>query len=145
MNKFAHTEEEYKKIILKLSTDEAFGIMTRQGLEYIMSGHTGAFNAIFIDFKNIRELNAIHGYEAVNHAIKGRLARLKLRGHLLARWFSGDEIVIINYKKFDHTFLKHIELTSMFGVPEYNYWHLTDINNINELAKRISVTCREKQ
>jgi GGDEF domain-containing protein len=79
-----------------LSMDPAFGIYTRQALQFLADHQPrGERLVIFLDFDRIHELNEEIGYEEVNKRIKYML-RLPMRsGDLVGRWFSGDEIVMV--------------------------------------------------
>jgi GGDEF domain-containing protein len=74
----------------KLSTDPAFGILTRPGLECRLRHMTYPLTVILIDLTDLHGLNGTLGYGAVNERVKRALSQFDTIG----RWFSGDEIII---------------------------------------------------
>ena len=96
--------ELYNETVTKLSFDSVFGILTRSGLELKMQ-NIGIFNAVFIDFEHIKEMNEKYGYEEVNKRIREKLDKLKYPDYILGRWFSGEEQVIISVEDFTIPFV----------------------------------------
>jgi GGDEF domain-containing protein len=81
------------KMLRKLTIDPAYGCLTRQGLELkYKSGH----DVIFLDLDNMHGLNEVHGYSEVDAMIARSLSATTRKGEsYAARWYSGDEIVLI--------------------------------------------------
>ena len=130
--------EKYNENIIRLSTDSVFGILNRSGLEIQMRNKNTPFNAIFIDFNNMKELNEKYGYEEVNKKIRKKLKKIKRDNYILGRWFSGDEVVAISFNDFDKSFLEVMNKLSVRGNPKFKYWMFLDQENMNELKKNIS-------
>ena len=130
--------EKYNENIIRLSTDTVFGILNRSGLEIKMRNKNTQFNAIFIDFNNMKELNEKHGYEEVNKKIRKKLKKLKRDECVLGRWFSGDEVVVISFSDFDKPFLETLNKLSVRGTPKFKYWMFLEQNNMDELKSNIS-------
>lgn len=102
--------------IKRLSIDPVFGILTRAGLNERLRKEKRSFDVLFIDFNGIHFLNQIHGYDHVNTLIKNVFKTFEFRkSDLVARWFSGDEIVIIIFE-----------------------------GNINNMLERFRMHCHEK-
>ena len=79
-----------------LSQDPDFGIMTRNAfvrLCHFMPRGVRIF--AFLDFDDLKELNNRFGYSEVNDKIRETLAIPHRRSDLIARWFSGDEVVVL--------------------------------------------------
>lgn len=92
-----HAElESVRQEVEKLSHDDAFGILTRQGLMANCRKGDPRKAVIFLDFDRIHELNHELGYENVNKRIKA-IFNLPVRSSdiRLGRWWSGDECVVL--------------------------------------------------
>jgi hypothetical protein len=88
---------ELERAIRALSWDDAFGMLTRQGLLHAASVQPrGTRPVIFLDLDGIHTLNQQIGYEEVNRRIHATFQDAGLRhSDIVGRWYSGDEIVII--------------------------------------------------
>ena len=87
--------EELERKIEYLSKDTCYGIWTRAAfLQFCEVMPRGVRAVIFLDFNRIHDLNAEVGYEEVNRRIKTTLSDFR-QSDLVARWYSGDEIVIL--------------------------------------------------
>jgi GGDEF domain-containing protein len=87
-----------QETIRLLSTDKAFGILTRNAIDLAIEDRDKPFNILFVDFNNVHNLNKILGYKRVNAIFREIFEEYK-HAHpfdLLGRYFSGDEIVIIS-------------------------------------------------
>ena len=49
----------------------------------------------FLDFDHLKQLNSKFGYAEVNNRIRRALSIKRRRSDLLARWFSGDEVIAL--------------------------------------------------
>ncbi|MEW6745923.1 MAG: hypothetical protein AB1486_24550 [Planctomycetota bacterium] len=79
-----------------LSEDADFGVLTRKAfLQICRFMPRGVRVFAFLDFDRVRELNDCLGYREVNRRIRACLSLRRRRSDLLARWFSGDELVIL--------------------------------------------------
>ena len=77
-----------------LSSDIAFGILTRPAFELAILESGQSWHLIVIDINNMHSLNRKHGYNAVNEKIKSILKNIA-RKHptgVIGRLFSGDEL-----------------------------------------------------
>lgn len=82
--------------INQLSTDPVFGMWTRNAfLQFCHVMPRGLRVVVFLDLDNLHVLNDQHGYEEVNSRIRAIFSVPFRRSDLIARWFSGDEIVIL--------------------------------------------------
>ena len=84
-----------KEIIGYLSYDKSFGILTRQALELKLK-KIKRFNSCLIDFNNLKKLNQLLGYNKVNNIIFNIFDEFKSKTTICGRWFSGDEILIVD-------------------------------------------------
>jgi GGDEF domain-containing protein len=85
-----------KKKIEELSKDEVYGIWTRSAfLQFCRVMSRGSRAVIFLDFDRIHELNGLVGYKEVDKRIRSTLDIRLRASDLIARWYSGDEIVIL--------------------------------------------------
>ena len=89
--------ENYEEIIKELCYDRAFGILTRNGLEYEIKGIKDVSNlyVVWMDFCDISKLNVIYGYEEVNKKFRELFKMFEKTDDLIGRCFSGDEIIVI--------------------------------------------------
>jgi len=85
-----------RRMLTKLSEDPHYGIYTRAALEFELPRvKSEARYLVFLDIDDCHGLNEKFGYEGVNKKVK-RCLRIRHADVLLrARWFSGDEIVVI--------------------------------------------------
>ena len=89
-------------MLLKAYTDDVYGCSTRAGL---MAGYTPTEGdaVLFLDIDGMGLMNKELGYPTVNANIKRALTTFQVRAEselragdlICARWFSGDEIVVI--------------------------------------------------
>lgn len=82
--------------VKELSWDEPFGMWTRGAfLQFCRVMPRGIKTVAFIDLDDIHSLNERHGYSEVNRRVRSTFSIPFRRSDLIARWFSGDEIVIL--------------------------------------------------
>ena len=82
--------------ISQLSMDPVFGMWTRSAfLQFSQVMPRSLRVVVFLDLDNLHKLNDQHGYEEVNRRIRAIFSIPFRRSDLIARWFSGDEIVIL--------------------------------------------------
>lgn len=88
--------EQLQEQIAQLSMDPVFGMWTRNAfLQFSHIMPRGLRVVVFLDLDNLHQLNEQYGYENVNQRIRAIFAIPFRRSDLVARWFSGDEIVIL--------------------------------------------------
>ncbi len=126
------------KIIKRLSYDKAFGILTRNALE-IEIEKLDSFNCCFIDLNNLKNLNQLMGYEKVNEKVFElfhEFAEYNQDG-LIGRWFSGDEIIIIN-PNIDRIIPQLDRIGRSIGLSFKRRFYY-DIKTLEELTKEIEL------
>jgi GGDEF domain-containing protein len=80
----------------ELSWDQPFGMWTRGALlQFCRIMPRGTRTVAFIDLDDIHSLNQSLGYAEVNRRVRSSFSIPFRRSDLVARWFSGDELVII--------------------------------------------------
>ena len=81
----------------ELSWDSAYGMWTRSAvLQFCQVLPRSRRTIVFIDLDAIHLLNRELGYTAVDARIQASFSAISLRASdLVARWYSGDEIVIL--------------------------------------------------
>lgn len=128
----------YERATEKLCSDVIFNILNRNGLEEKISQINEEFNAIFMDFNDIHDLNQLFGYEKVNSKIRRSFEVFRSDKILIGRWFSGDEMVIIypiNVK--DDVILARLsECTNAQGLS-FKYALIHQCNSLKDLKESI--------
>lgn len=82
--------------LAELSWDAPFGMLTRNAfLHACRNIQSGIHRMAFIDLDDIGELNLRIGYNEVDRLIFAAFACLRGGSDIVARWYSGDEIVIL--------------------------------------------------
>lgn len=93
---FEQELDDLRQRIVELSWDSAFGMWTRPAfLEFCRVMPRGRRVVAFIDLNHIHDLNYQFGYAEVDRRIKTTFAIPFRRSDIVARWYSGDEIVIL--------------------------------------------------
>lgn len=88
--------QELRTRVAQLSWDAAFGMWTRDAFtEFCRVMPRGTRIIAFIDLNDIHALNYQIGYTEVDQRIRATFAIPFRRSDLVARWYSGDEIVIL--------------------------------------------------
>jgi len=88
--------EGLREEVKRLNHDDAFGILTRQGLIASCTAEPGKKAVVFLDFDRIGDLNKELGYEEVNSRIKETFQQsIRQSDVLLGRWYSGDECLVL--------------------------------------------------
>lgn len=132
--------DKYEKIIEDLCYDKAFGILTRNGLEYRIPIVNDRKIIILMDFCNVSELNREYGYEVVNNKFFNLFNEFK-NNHIIGRCFSGDEIIIITEDEYliNDFKDKSNELNLDFRYSLTKYTNLE--KNIEELLCFLNMEC----
>ena len=88
--------EALEKQIEHLRWDTAFGMWTREAfLQFCQIMPRGMRILAFIDLDRIHVLNEEYGYAEVDRRVKSTFSVPFRRSDIVARWYSGDEIVIL--------------------------------------------------
>lgn len=129
--------------VAELSWDEPFGMLTRPAfLQYCYQLPGKRRWVAFIDLDNIGSLNLSHGYTEVDRRVRTVFAGFHHRQDIVARWYSGDEIVIL-FSGANNPFATMVELLSearkvelafIFQIGVWDSNVDTIENAINELA-----------
>ncbi len=94
MNNLPTDVATLQSMLLQAYTDRAYGCLTRAGLEALHQYSEGR-EVIFLDLDGMHDLNTKYGYAEVDARIAGSLAAMRSSDVICARWYSGDEIVLI--------------------------------------------------
>ena len=93
---FQEDIEELKEQIEHLRWDTAFAMWTREAfLQFCQIMPRGLRIVAFIDLDRIHVLNEEYGYSEVDRRVKSTFSVPFRRSDIVARWYSGDEIVIL--------------------------------------------------
>ncbi len=82
--------------VRELSWDSAYGMYTRPAfLQFAQVMPRGTRFVTFIDLDHIHNLDQEFGYTEVDRRIKATFSMNFRRSDVVARWYSGDEVVIL--------------------------------------------------
>jgi GGDEF domain-containing protein len=148
---FEQEIEALKGKIESLSWDDAFAMWTRSAfLHFCEVMPRGIRCVLLLDFDRIHELNARLGYRAVDERIRKTFAIPFRSSDLIARWYSGDEVVILFDGDLEGARRKMRELetsASDNGLSfrwDYDTWRV-GAESVKEVADRIGARlCRIK-
>lgn len=148
---FEQEIEELKGKIKSLSWDDAFAMWTRCAfLHFCELMPRGTRCVLLLDFDRIHEMNARLGYRAVDERIRETFSIPFRSSDLIARWYSGDEVVILFDGEIDGALRKMRELeVSARGNGlsfrwEHDSWRVGE-ESVKEVVDRIgSRLCRMK-
>lgn len=88
--------EELQRQIKDLSWDTTFGMWTRGAfLQFCQVMPRGERVVALVDLAGIHDLNDRLGYREVDRRVKAAFSMPHRRSDVVARWYSGDEIVIL--------------------------------------------------
>ena len=88
--------ESLREKVRELSWDDAYGMYTRPAfLQFSQVMPRGRRILAFIDLDDIHRLDQELGYTEVDRRIKAMFSVSLRRSDVVARWYSGDEIVIL--------------------------------------------------
>lgn len=94
--KYHDENRKLRQQVAELSWDEPFGMLTRPAfLQLCRQLPVMPRWVAFLDMNNIGSLNLAHGYTEVDRRIRALFAGFRNRQDIVARWYSGDEIVIL--------------------------------------------------
>ena len=87
---------DLRERVKELSWDTAYGMWTRGAfLQFCEVMPRGKRTIVFIDFDEVHILNKEHGYTEVDRRIQAAFSIPFRRSDVVARWYSGDEMVIL--------------------------------------------------
>lgn len=93
---FERELEAMRQQIRELSWDAIFGMWTRGAfLQFCQVMPRGRRVVVFLDLNEIHNLNERLGYNEVDRRVKAMFSMSFRRSDIVARWYSGDEIVIL--------------------------------------------------
>lgn len=102
---------ELERRIRELSWDNAFDMWTRNAfLQFCRVMPRGRRTVAFIDLDDVHGLNASLGYQEVDRRIQSAFAIPWRSSDIVARWYSGDEIVILFDNDYEGAEIKINEL-----------------------------------
>ncbi len=140
--------QELRARVAQLSWDATFGMWTRDAfLEFCRVMPRDIRLMAFIDLNDIHALNYQHGYTEVDRRIRATFAIPFRRSDLVARWYSGDEIVILfdaDRAGAEHKLSELRESAGRHGltfVSEIGEWRVGQqsvVEAINALSQRSS-------
>ena len=88
--------DELRLKVAELCWDEPFGMLTRNAfLQRCRELPRIPCRIVFIDLDDIGDLNLRYGYKEVDRRIKSIFNGFYNPKELVARWYSGDEIVVL--------------------------------------------------
>ena len=132
----------------ELSWDQPFGMWTRMAfLQFCRIMPRGTRTVIFIDLDRIHDLNSQLGYTRVDEMVKKAFDISFRRSDLVARWYSGDEIVILLDTGRDQAELKldemrksalEQELTFKYQIGSWNVGRESIQDVVNRLSSRMA-------
>ena len=140
--------KELEERVEYLSKDTAYGVWTRAAfLQFCSVMPRGLRAVIFFDFDRIHNLNDELGYAEVDRRIRSTLTLDFRASDLVARWYSGDEIVILIDGDLDiaETKIKELKANARSNGLTFKYelglWEVgkeTIEVIVNELARRLT-------
>ena len=88
--------EDLQRRVRELSWDEPFGMWTRSAfLQFCRVMPRGERTLAFVDLDDIHHLNHQLGYTEVDRRIRATFSIPFRASDIVARWYSGDELVIL--------------------------------------------------
>jgi GGDEF domain-containing protein len=135
----------------ELSWDEPFGMWTRGAfLQFCRVMPRGIKTVAFLDLDEIHSLNERLGYSEVNRKVRSTFSIPFRRSDLVARWFSGDEIVILLDCDREGAELKIAQLREsarrhgLSFTYEIGEWDVGRQSILKVIENLSSKTCRKK-
>ena len=87
---------DLERQIRDLSWDKSFDMWTKNAfLQFCSVMPRGCRAVAFIDIDDVHGLNHKHGYQEVDRRIRAMFAIPWRGGDIVARWYSGDEFVVL--------------------------------------------------
>lgn len=137
--------------VKELSWDEPFGMLTRNGfLQHCHEMKPKVRRVVFIDLDDIGDLNIKLGYTEVDRRIKSIFRCFRNSNEVVARWYSGDEIVLL-FDDLSNSMQRIRDLhntASALGVTfayETGIWRKMDGKSIDLVVNSLSArVCQKK-
>ncbi len=108
----------------ELSWDSVFGMWTRTAfLQFCRVMPRGERTVVFIDLDRIHELNREKGYAEVDRRVKAAFSIPLRSSDVIARWYSGDEIVILFDNDRESALQKLQELQASAAAQGLSFTH----------------------
>jgi len=140
-------QAEIDSLTLKLrevSWDHVFGMWTRAAfLQFCTVMPRGERIVVFIDLDSIHSLNNSQGYAEVDRRVRNTFSVPMRSSDIVARWYSGDEIVILFDNDRDSAMIKIAELqvnaagqglTFTFETGDWNVGVQSIVDVVNALS-----------
>jgi len=115
------------QMITALKTDREYGILTRQAVPIELPRiKKRARFVVFLDIDDCKGANAKYGYDEVNKKIRRAIQVRHADVLMRARWFSGDEIIIIlkgdpdGFVQRLHIALKNVGLAASMAAVSFS-------------------------
>lgn len=141
---FEREIEDLRGKIRALSWDDAFGMWTRGAfLHFCAVMPRGLRNVFFLDFTGIHDLNLRLGYREVDRRIQRTFSIPFRTSDLIARWYSGDEVVILFDGGMEGAIRKMAELKVSAAAnglafrSDHDIWRVGE-ETIQEVVERIA-------
>jgi diguanylate cyclase (GGDEF)-like protein len=108
----------------ELSWDKVFGMWTRTAfLQFCRIMPRGQRTVVFVDLDRIHSLNRTLGYSEVDKRVKCAFSIPLRSSDIVARWYSGDEIVILFDNDRDSALAKVHELELSAAAQGLTFTH----------------------
>jgi GGDEF domain-containing protein len=137
--------EDLKGRIRSLSWDDAFGMWTRCAFLHFCEVMPRGDRCVFLlDLDGIHGLNARLGYRAVDERIRKTFSIPFRASDIIARWYSGDEIVILFDGALEGALHKMRELEASAALRglsfrwQHDTWHVGE-ESVKEVVDRMGV------
>jgi diguanylate cyclase (GGDEF)-like protein len=143
--------DELRSRINELSWDSVFGMWTRTAfLQFCRVMPRGQRTVVFIDLDRIHSLNHSHGYTEVDRMVREAFAIPLRQSDIVARWYSGDEIVILFDNDRSSALMKIQELERSAARQGLSFTHETGVwdvgsTDIVEVVNDLSTRNKRKQ
>lgn len=115
---------ELRRRVEELSWDSSFGMWTREAFLQFCHVMPRATRCVaFIDLNRIHDLNEQLGYSEVDRRVKEMFSVPFRRSDIVARWYSGDEIVILFDSDMAVAEQKIDQLNSSAAEQDLTFYH----------------------
>lgn len=149
---FEQEIEDLRGKIRALSWDDAFGMWTRGAfLHFCAVMPRGLRYVFFLDFTGIHDLNLRLGYREVDRRIQRTFSISFRTSDVIARWYSGDEVVILFDGGMEGALRKMAELkvsaasNGLAFRSDHDTWRVGE-ESIQEVVGRIAASlCRQRE
>ncbi len=136
--------KELESTVEQLSWDGPFGMCTRGAFLRLCDFMPRDQRAVaFIDLVGVHDLNKQHGFEAVDALVRSLFSIPFRRSDIVARWYSGDEIVIVFDGGLDAAVRKIDELQTKGAQVGVDFDHRLGVwdvgkESVSEVVGRLS-------